>query len=174
MRVPDRRVRRCRAAPGGAFEPRCQYGGASGCRVLAHGSVHDAGSEPAAPLPPVSATSGIWASTGRRIRQKRKRGANTSGSGRRSADRAIEELIDLPLMSDPASLATMDVLTKLGPAALFTDANLFCLAVCRAVNLSLEHGNSDGSCCGLCFGSVGRRTAVRRLRSRVSVRPARL
>jgi PAS domain S-box-containing protein len=61
-------------------------------------------------------------------------------------DRGIEELIDLPLMCDPASLATMDVLTKLGPAARSTDANLFCLAVCWAVNLSLEQGNSNGSC----------------------------
>ena len=60
--------------------------------------------------------------------------------------RAIEELIELPLMSDPASLATLDVLTKVVPAALFTDANLFSLAICRAVNLSLERGNSDGSC----------------------------
>ena len=32
--------------------------------------------------------------------------------------RTIEELIDLPLMSDPASLATLDVLTKLVPPAL--------------------------------------------------------
>jgi hypothetical protein len=60
--------------------------------------------------------------------------------------RAIEELIELPLMSDPTSLATMDVLTKVFPPALFTDANLFSLAICRAVNLSLEQGNSDGSC----------------------------
>ncbi len=29
---------------------------------------------------------------------------------------------------------------------MFTDANLLSLVVCRAVNLSLEHGNSDGSC----------------------------
>jgi PAS domain S-box-containing protein len=62
------------------------------------------------------------------------------------ASRAIEELIELPLMSDPASLATLDVLTKVLPPALFTDANLLSLAICRAVNLSLEHGNSDGSC----------------------------
>ncbi|MGA8482162.1 MAG: AAA family ATPase [Chthoniobacterales bacterium] len=61
-------------------------------------------------------------------------------------NRAIEELIELPLMSDPASLATLDVLTKVLPPALFTDANLLSLAICRAVNLSLEHGNSDGSC----------------------------
>src|SRR4029077_1858132 len=60
--------------------------------------------------------------------------------------RAIEDLIELPLMSDPASLATLDVLTKVLPPALFTDANLLSLAICRAVNLSLERGNSDGSC----------------------------
>ncbi|HTV28988.1 MAG TPA: AAA family ATPase [Xanthobacteraceae bacterium] len=60
--------------------------------------------------------------------------------------RTIEELIDLPLMTDPTSLATLDVLIKLWPAAMFTDMNLFALTMCRAVNLSLEHGNSDGSC----------------------------
>jgi predicted ATPase len=60
--------------------------------------------------------------------------------------RAIEELIDLPLMSDPATLATLDVLTKVVPPAWLTDANLLSLAICRAVNLSLERGNSDGSC----------------------------
>ena len=60
--------------------------------------------------------------------------------------RPIEELIELPLMSDPASLATLDVLTRVLPPALFTDANLLSLVICRAVNLSLEHGNSDGSC----------------------------
>ena len=60
--------------------------------------------------------------------------------------RTIEELIELPLMSDPASLATLDVLTKVLPPALFTDANLLSLAICRAVNLSLERGNSDASC----------------------------
>ena len=61
-------------------------------------------------------------------------------------NRAIEELIELPLMSDPASLATLDVLTKLDAPALLTDLHLFSLTVCRAVNLSLEYGNSDGSC----------------------------
>jgi predicted ATPase len=60
--------------------------------------------------------------------------------------RAIEELVELPLMSDPISLATLDVLTKVLPPALFTDANLLSLVICRAINLSLEHGNSDGSC----------------------------
>ena len=60
--------------------------------------------------------------------------------------RAIEELVDLPLMSDPASLATLDVLTKLATVAYFTDANLLALVPCRAINLSLERGHSDGSC----------------------------
>ncbi|HEX2460178.1 MAG TPA: hypothetical protein VHJ58_08500, partial [Vicinamibacterales bacterium] len=60
--------------------------------------------------------------------------------------RTIEELLSLPLMSDPAALATLNVLTKLGPPALYTDMNLFTLIVCRAVNLSLERGNCDGSC----------------------------
>jgi len=62
------------------------------------------------------------------------------------AGRAIETLVELPLMRDPASLATLDVLTKMSPPALFTDANLLCLAICRAVNLTLERGNGDGSC----------------------------
>jgi PAS domain S-box-containing protein len=65
---------------------------------------------------------------------------------KRLGSRAIEELIELPLMGDPASLASLDVLTKVAPPAYLTDANLYALVVCRAVNLSLENGNSDGSC----------------------------
>jgi PAS domain S-box-containing protein len=64
----------------------------------------------------------------------------------RLGDRAIEELIEKPLMSDPTSLATLDVLTKVVSAAYFTDENLSSLVICKMVNLSLEHGNSDGSC----------------------------
>jgi len=60
--------------------------------------------------------------------------------------RTIESLIDLPLMSNAASLATLDVLTKLGPPAHDTDAKLRSMVICRAVNLSLEGGNCDGSC----------------------------
>jgi PAS domain S-box-containing protein len=67
--------------------------------------------------------------------------------------REIEDLIDLPLMSDPASLATLDVLIKVLPPALFTDANLLSLAICKAVNLSIERGNSDGSC--VAYGWLG-------------------
>ena len=77
-------------------------------------------------------------------------------------ERPIEEMVDLPLVSDPASLATLEVLTKVAPAALFTNVNLFALASCRGVSLSLERGNSDASCAlyvwlgmvaGACFGN---------------------
>jgi predicted ATPase/signal transduction histidine kinase len=62
--------------------------------------------------------------------------------------RAIEELVDLPAMTDPDRRATMDVLTLAQTPALFTDENLHALMICRVVNLSLEHGNSDASCLG--------------------------
>ena len=57
-------------------------------------------------------------------------------------------------MSDPMSSATLDVLTKVLSAALFADANLYALAICRAVTLSIEHGNNDGSC--LSYVWIGR------------------
>ncbi len=74
---------------------------------------------------------------------------------RQLGSRSIEELIDLPLMNDPATRATMDVLTKLMPPAFMTDENLACLMSARMVNLSLEHGNSNASCCGyVWFGMI--------------------
>ena len=65
---------------------------------------------------------------------------------RRLGDRPIEALLDLPRITDPVARGTMDVLTALGPPARFTDENLRCLVLARIVNLSLEHGNSGGSC----------------------------
>jgi PAS domain S-box-containing protein len=59
---------------------------------------------------------------------------------------ATEDLIRLPVLSDPSSLATLDILTKLAIPALATDSNLHVLVCCRAVNLSLERGNCDASC----------------------------
>ena len=61
-------------------------------------------------------------------------------------NRTIEDLIDLPLMEDPASLATVDVLIKVLPPAKQTDENLASLTICKAVSLSIEHGNCDASC----------------------------
>jgi PAS domain S-box-containing protein len=61
-------------------------------------------------------------------------------------DRTVEDLIDLPLMEDPESLATVNVLSKVWPPALYTDADLACLTICKAVSLSLERGHCDASC----------------------------
>ena len=73
----------------------------------------------------------------------------------RLGTRAIEELIDLPPMSDPEAVAAIDVMSDVVPAALFTDENLVSLIICRMVNISLEHGNTDGSCVGyVWFGIV--------------------
>jgi PAS domain S-box-containing protein len=69
-------------------------------------------------------------------------------------DRAIEDVVDSPLMSDPESLATVDVLTKVVVPAFFTDRNLDSLAICRAVSLSLEWGNCGASC--LAYVTLGR------------------
>ena len=82
---------------------------------------------------------------------------------RQLGSRSIEELIDLPLMSDPVTRATMDVLTKLMPPAFMTDANLSCLMTARMVNLSLEHGNSNASCCGYVWFGMILRAVLRRL-----------
>jgi predicted ATPase len=60
-------------------------------------------------------------------------------------DRPIEALVDLPPMTDPVCRATLDVLTAIEEPAHFTE-NLRCLIIARMANLSLEHGNSDGSC----------------------------
>src|SRR5262249_19773003 len=59
--------------------------------------------------------------------------------------RAIEDLVDLPLIQDPEARATLDVLASLDLAAMYTDKNLHALNVCRAVNLCLERGNSDAA-----------------------------
>jgi len=61
-------------------------------------------------------------------------------------DRRIESLIDMPPMEDPVALATVEVLTRFLPSAVLTDTNLGCLTICKAINLSLEHGNGDASC----------------------------
>ena len=60
--------------------------------------------------------------------------------------RTIEDLIDLPLMEDPATLATVEVLSRASSPAVYTDANLAALTICKAVSLSLERGNCDASC----------------------------
>ncbi|MEA3116766.1 MAG: hypothetical protein QOI13_36, partial [Paraburkholderia sp.] len=63
----------------------------------------------------------------------------------RMGGRSIEQLLDLPLMTDAVCRATLDVLVAAQPPAHATDMNLYCLVAGRMANLSLEHGNSDGS-----------------------------
>jgi PAS domain S-box-containing protein len=58
-------------------------------------------------------------------------------------DRAIEDIVHLPLMQDPEALATLDLLAKLSLPAEYMDENLVELSICRAANLSLERGNND-------------------------------
>ena len=60
--------------------------------------------------------------------------------------RTIEDFASQPLMTDPVSLATVDVLTKCAAPAALVDVNLYLVLICRAVDLSLERGISDASC----------------------------
>src|SRR5467141_1397572 len=62
--------------------------------------------------------------------------------------RLIENLIDLPLMIDPKLKAAAGMMTALLPPAYFTDFNLFCLLICRIVNVSMKYGMSDASAHG--------------------------
>jgi len=104
------------------------------------------------------------------------------------AERSITSLRDLRPMTDPGAAATMEVLLQLAPAAVATDDNLLCIIACRMANLSLEHGNSDGSCAayvwlgmvlgpylgdyrsGFSFGSLGLELVERRGADRFRVR----
>jgi len=60
--------------------------------------------------------------------------------------RNIEELVDLPLITDPDVLDVLDVFTEVAMSAMFTHGNLYALVLCRMVSLGLKHGNSDAAC----------------------------
>jgi PAS domain S-box-containing protein len=59
--------------------------------------------------------------------------------------RPIEDLIDLPLMTNPELLAAMRVLSTLLGPAYFTDSRLFSWLLCRMVNVSKQHGTCGAS-----------------------------
>ncbi|MCU1386440.1 MAG: histidine kinase, partial [Acidobacteria bacterium] len=61
-------------------------------------------------------------------------------------NRSVEGLLELPSMTDTNSRAAIDVLTSIEPPAYWIDRNLLALIVGRVANLSLAHGNTDGSC----------------------------
>jgi PAS domain S-box-containing protein len=72
----------------------------------------------------------------------------------RSLDhRSIEELIDLPLMTDPEIEAAMNILAVLYGASVATDRNLLLLCGCHMVNMSIRHGNCDASV--VAYGYLG-------------------
>src|SRR5580692_3309102 len=60
-------------------------------------------------------------------------------------NRQVEDLVDLPWINDSDVFDRVEVLTEAVTPAVFLDENLAALVICRMVNLSLEHGNSDGS-----------------------------
>jgi len=68
------------------------------------------------------------------------------------AERPIEALVELPLSTDPASRATLDVLAKMARCVQTeVDMNLQCVILCAAVKLSLDRGHSDSSCYAYAF-----------------------
>ncbi|MDR3613415.1 MAG: AAA family ATPase [Candidatus Obscuribacterales bacterium] len=73
--------------------------------------------------------------------------------------RQIEDLIDLPLMSDPEKLVAVSIIRSLYAASLYHhDRNiqtLFLLLACKIVNLSMQYGNCDSSAAGYAYLGQG-------------------
>jgi predicted ATPase len=63
-------------------------------------------------------------------------------------ERKIEDLIDLPPMSDRETIAALGALAAPTAAAMFTDFNLLLQLSCQMVSLSLRYGNADASAVG--------------------------
>jgi PAS domain S-box-containing protein len=59
--------------------------------------------------------------------------------------RQIEELLEVPLITDPDVLDTLDVFTEIATPSILFDEHFSSLVACRLVTLSLEHGNSDAA-----------------------------
>lgn len=69
-------------------------------------------------------------------------GAAFAAVRERMGNRAPENLFDLPQMTDPTTLARMELLSNLLSAAFVCDPMLFAVMAARMVRLSLDHGNS--------------------------------
>ncbi|KAB8319209.1 AAA family ATPase [Tolypothrix campylonemoides VB511288] len=61
------------------------------------------------------------------------------------AGREIEDLLDLPNMTEPTKLAAMNILWRLLPITFMSHPLLFTLVVLKQVNLSLNYGNCPSS-----------------------------
>ncbi len=67
----------------------------------------------------------------------------------------IEDLINLPLMTEVDKLAAIRMLTSLGSPTYQTAPALFPLVVCEQVNLSIKYGNTPFSAYGyVCYGVI--------------------
>ncbi|MEP6485750.1 trifunctional serine/threonine-protein kinase/ATP-binding protein/sensor histidine kinase [Microcoleus vaginatus GB2-A3] len=67
----------------------------------------------------------------------------------------IEDLINLPIMTNPHKLATMRVLSSMFSATFIVEPVLLPLIVCEQVNLSINYGNSTFSAFGYAnYGAV--------------------
>jgi PAS domain S-box-containing protein len=64
---------------------------------------------------------------------------------RQLGGRPIEDLVGLPVMTDPLYLSVLEVLASLQAPARFTNEHLPRLAAGRMTNICLEHGNSAAS-----------------------------
>jgi predicted ATPase/GAF domain-containing protein len=60
-------------------------------------------------------------------------------------DRAIEDLLELPMASDAVARTAVWLLAAALPGAYWTEPNLHDLMCCQIVDLTLAHGTSDGS-----------------------------
>jgi predicted ATPase/serine phosphatase RsbU (regulator of sigma subunit)/tRNA A-37 threonylcarbamoyl transferase component Bud32 len=82
-------------------------------------------------------------------------GAELGALGAALAGRSIESLIDLPEASDPETVALLDVLYGIIPAAAQSNTPLMVLTVAKAVNRALQRGNSRvSSYFYICYGMV--------------------
>lgn len=64
------------------------------------------------------------------------------------AGKKIEDLINLPEMTDPYMLQAMPLMERISPAAYMSGSQLFPLLVFRMVDISLKYGNSSLSAFG--------------------------
>lgn len=60
--------------------------------------------------------------------------------------RQIEELADVPVLTNPDVLDILDVFVSVVSPALFFDPKLLSLVLCRMISLSVEQGINDASC----------------------------
>ncbi len=66
----------------------------------------------------------------------------------------VQDLIDLPLATDPTTKAVMTILNRIGPSAYIIIPELFNLIALELVNLSLKYGNVSESIVGYCNYAV--------------------